>query len=149
MSKRKTFSIAQMLYDVNQKNTLSTCSAEVRQGWNSLLSTILMGADVYCGYGYLGSKDVPQGQAAGIYFCNAMGVPLTSREYFDRLNEDHRRKRGEPTRYDGDQKSYPDESRRVYYVDSHILLEYRAIADKGESVRLPLSAEQEGIDRAA
>lgn len=142
---RKTFSIAQMLYDVNQKNQLSTCSAEVRQGWNSIISTILMGADVYSGFGYLGKEDVPEGQCPGISFHNAMGVRLSAVEYYDRLTDDHEACK---TIYHGDQKTYPDESRRVFYVHHHITAEYRAIEAKAESVRLPLSAEQKGIDRA-
>jgi hypothetical protein len=152
--KRKTFSVAQALFDINQKNQLSTCSAEVRQGWNSMIETILMAAEVYTGFGYLRSPDLPTGQKAGIRFTNAMGVELTAEEYYDRLTTDHaNQKRGLPTRYTGDQKSYPDESRRTYYVHGHITAEYRAIAKKHEqehgTIRLPLSAEQAGIDRAA
>ena len=151
---RKTASIAQILFDVNQKNVLSTCSAEVRQGWNSMISSILMAAEVYSGFGYLRGTDLPKGQEPGIAFCNAMGTPLTSDEYYERLTSDHgRRKRGEPTLYDGDAKGFPDESRRVYYVHHHITAEYNAIAEQHKrehgTIRLPLSAEQEGIDRAA
>ena len=147
---RKTASIAQILFDVNQKNLLSTCSAEVRQGWNSMVASILMAADLYTGFGYLGAENLPEGQAPGIRFYNAMGVELSAAEYYDRLTSDHAaQKRGLPTRYTGDQKEFPDESRRTFYVHGHIAAEYRAIADANESVRLPLSEQQKGIDRAA
>jgi hypothetical protein len=100
--KRVTVNIAVILADVNRKNQLSTCSPEVRAGWNSLLESILFAANLYIGFGYLYAKDVPIGQKAGI----------TSRA---------------PDGADLGKNVFPDESRRVYYVDAPIQAAYREL----------------------
>lgn len=142
---RKTLSIAKVLFDINRKNALSTVDAKVRQGWNSLIESILMAADVYSGFGYLETADLPQGHEPGIRFRTEHGTELRSRDYYDRLTSDHeRRERGEPTLFDGDTKAFPDESRRVYYVHHAISAEYRRLELANP---LPLSAQQKGIDR--
>lgn len=130
---RKTASIAQMLFDLNQRNIHSTCSAEVRQGWNSMLSSILMAADVYSGYGYIGTSDLPAGEKPGIKFQNDFGIELTAREYYDRLASDRRATEvGNTPQYPRDHKTFPDETRRTYHIHAHIITEYRFIAAKHE-----------------
>lgn len=126
---RKTFSIAGVLYEINQKNQSSTCDPQVRQGWNSMLESILMAADVYSGFGYLDFADVPQGQSPGIRFVSSHGNDLTPVEYYDRLASDHQRDRQAFHKvFDGDVKSYPDETRRLYYVH-HVLSDpYRKLS---------------------
>lgn len=89
-SKRKTVSIADLLSEVNRRNKQSTCSADVRDGWNSLLETVLHNANLYEGYGYLSQEEVPPGEKPGI---------------------DKHCRDGAPTR-----ERFPDESRRHYYV---------------------------------
>lgn len=134
--KRKTFDIAELLYTVNSRNTGSTCSAEVRQGWNSLLESVLHGADLYSGYGYLEQKDL-KGSAVnsrpGIEFVQlpewvedtsepapGLETVIESREFFDTLNAENARLDREG--YTGVHspphmsRRFPDESRRVYYV---------------------------------
>ncbi len=130
MAKRKTVKIAHLVAEVNRKNQLSTCSAEVRQGWNSMLSTILMDADVYAGFNYLGTPDVPEGQLPGILFANAEGIELTPSEYFARLDKcsSERMLKGlEHAPANGDTKAFPDESRRVYFIHSAIMQDYHKV----------------------
>jgi hypothetical protein len=127
---RKTVAIAQVLFDLNQKNSLSTCSPEVRQGANSMLEKILMGADLYSGFGYLRSADIPPGQEPGIRFTNAAGLELTREQYYARRDSDYARLTSDhelPTRFTGDLKHFPDESRRTYYVHWAISADYRRI----------------------
>lgn len=135
--KRKTFDIAELLYTVNSRNTGSTCSADVRQGWNSLLETVLHSADLYNGYGYLEQGDL-KGSAVnsrpGIEFVSIpewvedtrtpsdMDEVIEAREFFDALNaENARRSRNGETGVHSPphmDRRFPDESRRVYYVPS-------------------------------
>ncbi len=138
--KRKTFDIAELLYTVNSRNTGSTCSPDVRQGWNSLLESVLHSADLYNGYGYLEQGDL-KGSAVnsrpGIEFVSlpewvedtrtpapAVETVIEAREFFSTLDaENARRSRnGEtgvhtPPHMD---RRFPDESRRVYYVPSSL-----------------------------
>ena len=131
---RKTFSIAKLVHTVNKRNATSTCSPEVRQGWNSLLSDVLMEADVYAGYNYLGPADIPTGEKPGIAFQQADGTPLTPIEFFERLDAQQEAKflRGEevsPTN-NGDNRVFPDESRRFYYVAQPLLAAYSKIPNE-------------------
>lgn len=66
MGKRKTFDVQEMKDIVNRKNQCSTCSAETRNGWNSLMSEILMATSQYCGFRSLEKNEVPQGCKSGI-----------------------------------------------------------------------------------
>lgn len=50
---RKTIKIRDLILEVNRRNRESTCSAEVRRGWNTLLADILCDNNVYAGYGYV------------------------------------------------------------------------------------------------
>ena len=83
--KRKTVTIEFIKDLVNRRNRQSTCTEEVRDGWNSVLSEILMAANVYNGFRYLGAKEVPPGQEPGM-------VP-----------------------HEDGTKTFPDGSRRHYY----------------------------------
>lgn len=141
MPKRKTFSIAKLLHSVNKKNAESTCSAEVRQGWNSLLSDILMQADVYAGYNYLGPEDLPEGELPGIAFETSDGSPLTANEFYERLDV---AKSEFEVRFtypkNGDKRVYPDETRRFYYVDASFCEEYGKL-DREKALVLAGGAE--------
>ena len=66
MAEKKTAHIAFIRENINNRNKKSTCSPDVRHGWNELLTTILMEYDAYHGFGYLTAKDVPQGHKPGI-----------------------------------------------------------------------------------
>lgn len=127
MPKRKTFSIAKLLKTVNDRNAKSTCSPEVRQGWNSILAQVLMDANVYAGYNYLGPDDLPEGERPGIAFQRADGSPLEPTEFFERLDALQAEKllKGlEVSPKNGDTRVYPDESRRFYYCDASLLKAY-------------------------
>ena len=153
--KRKTFDIAELLHTVNKRNASSTCSDDVRAGWNSLLETVLMGADLYAGYGYLEQKNL-KGSAVnekpGIEFREVFGdepgpcdTLITAGEFFDALSAENasRERRGEPglhTPY-GKARVFPDESRRVYYVAQIIRDAYGKLADQAKQ-------EQANEDRA-
>jgi hypothetical protein len=90
--KRKTVQLGTLIEEINSRNRLSTCSPDVRKGWNALLDSVLIGANVYAGFGYLSPKDVPKGQLPGIT------RPLASGQHVDKAN-------------------FPDDSRIVFYVD--------------------------------
>lgn len=135
MPKRKTFSIAKLLHTVNKRNAASTCSPEVRQGWNSILSQVLMDADVYSGYNYLGPDDIPVGQRPGIAFQDKHGNPLTPVEFYERLDAEHSQRLLEGKAFipsvsprNGDERLYPDESRRFYYVDAVLMDAYAKLS---------------------
>jgi len=81
-----------------------------------------MDADVYSGFNYI--EDVPEGQLPGIAYETGMGVPLTQSEYYERSGGD----RSVPLP-NTDVRSFPDESRRFYYVHAHIAKEYAALED--------------------
>lgn len=66
MSKRKTIEVKKILEMVNHRNRHSTCSPEIREGWNSLMEEILQANGVYSGFGYLGQEQVPSGQLPGM-----------------------------------------------------------------------------------
>ncbi len=138
--KRKTFDIAELLYTVNSRNAGSTCDPAVRQGWNSLLESVLHGADLYNGYGYLEQGDL-KGSAVnsrpGSDFVSlpesvedtstpapAVATGSEAREVFDTLNAENARLHREG--YTGVHspphmsRRFPDESRRVYYVPASL-----------------------------
>ena len=65
-TKRRTVSIKGLIEQVNAQNRLSTCHPQVREGWNSLLESVLHAGNVYKGFSYLSRSDVPEGHPAGI-----------------------------------------------------------------------------------
>ena len=88
---RKTFDVITMIDDVNARNRKSVVSADVRNGWNSLLETLLHDTGNYAGFNYLEASEVPEGALPGIVWAqNQNGARYA--------------------------KSFPDESRRFYYV---------------------------------
>lgn len=88
MGRRKTIEIKTILDNVNRMNAESTVSPAMREGWSSLLESILMDANVYRGFGYLEAHHVPAGQLPGV-------IRRTVEEGGN---------------------VFPDESRRVYYT---------------------------------
>jgi len=63
---RKTLSVETLRSEVNRRNRESTCSPEVRQGWNSILESMLMATGNYRGFRFLTPDKVPDGKAPGI-----------------------------------------------------------------------------------
>ena len=63
---KKTISIEALKNKVNEKNKVSTCSPDVRNGWNDLLESTLHGTESYKGFRYLTSKEVPDDALPGI-----------------------------------------------------------------------------------
>ncbi len=89
MAKRKTVRLAELVRWVNAKNAASVTGPEVRRGWNAMLESALMEADVYAGFRYLTGEEVPYGVDPGIIWLDrGAGVAV-----------------------------YPDETRRAYYLD--------------------------------
>ncbi len=157
--KRKTFDIAELLHTVNRRNASSTCSPDVRQGWNSLLEGVLHSADLYNGYGYLEQKDL-KGSAVnsrpGIEFVSLpewiedtreptpCDEVIEAREFFDALSAENaaRDRKGETGLHTPSHmaRRFPDESRRVYYVpqtirDAYAKLEAQATLDQASEDR--------------
>lgn len=93
MARRKTVDVRALVEKVNHMNQHSTCSAEHRAGWNSLLESVLYDSNVYAGFGYLDGKDVPLGHKPGIIW--------------------GRTKDGAQ---DAMSNVYPDETRKRYYI---------------------------------
>jgi hypothetical protein len=62
----KTIKVVDIIARVNARNRCSTCPAETRQGWNSLLEEILAATDNYAGFGFLNENEIPQGEKPGI-----------------------------------------------------------------------------------
>lgn len=85
MAKRKTVDLPRLVSEVNRRNQMSTCPADIRQGWNSLVEWALHNAGRYNGFGYFGVNDLEPGITPGI------------------LQDEH----GTAT--------FPDETRRYYY----------------------------------
>lgn len=65
MRKRKTLRVDDLKAEVNRRNRESTCSADVRRGWNDILCTILIKANAYNGFCYLTTNQVPPGKLPG------------------------------------------------------------------------------------
>jgi hypothetical protein len=130
--RRKTFDIVELLYTVNTRNTRSTCDPKVREGWNAILEHVLLGADVYSGYGYVRATDLPWGEAPGIrYTFIADGSPALAEEYFAGLEAE--RKSMDESRYPTPnpvKQEFPDESRRTYYVHQSLRKAYGNITDR-------------------
>jgi hypothetical protein len=130
---RKTFSIAKLLHSVNKKNENSTCSSMMRQGWNALLSEILIDADVYAGFNYLNDTEVPVGQRPGISFQDPHGNTLSAVAFFERLDATTEAERGLKADFkkgNGDRRVFPDDTRRFYYVCPDLLEAYSKIPNE-------------------
>lgn len=82
---RKTVEITAIIDEVNRRNRGSTCAAELRMGWNSLLEGILKDANVYAGFGYLVADQLEGdaiGQNPGMAYDNGTTFPDESRVYY-------------------------------------------------------------------
>lgn len=62
----KTIHVETLIEIVNKRNVDSTCSRDMRIGWNCLLEQVMEETGTYAGYGYLEQNDVPKGQLPGI-----------------------------------------------------------------------------------
>lgn len=131
---RKTADILKLIKLVNERNATSTCDPKVREGWNSLLESILHEAGVYVGFGYLYQKNLRESAASsppGIEFmrqifdypgpCDEVVEP---REFFAALDAENkeRRENGSKQVFEpaGMYRRFPDESRRYYYVHAKL-----------------------------
>ncbi len=125
---RKTLNLASLLKRVNHKLLHSTCSGDVRRGMADILGVALIEANVYSGYGYLTRGDLQKvhngWEDPGIEFRNAKGEAVLADEYYA-----DQQKMGMLSRYT---KTYPDESRRHYYVHTALSSDYHKLADDGE-----------------
>ena len=73
---RKTIDIKRLIEIVNSRNEKSTCSAEIRAGWNDLIEQVLMETNNYEGFQYLRYNEVPVGALAGIEPGHDNGRPI-------------------------------------------------------------------------
>ena len=62
----KTIKVVDLIEKVNRKNRVSTCSPDVRAGWNDLLATVLMDTNNYAGFRWLTASEIPVGEKPGI-----------------------------------------------------------------------------------
>lgn len=93
---RKTLDVRDLLDEVNRRNRNSTCDADQRKGWNSLLEAMLFRTGNYAGFRYLSDVEVPTGEAPGIRCKPDSDGGLNDREF-------------------------PDETRISYYVSGVLL----------------------------
>ncbi len=129
MRTRKTANVVEILRSVNMKLARTTCPPHVRLGMISVLETVLHDAGMYAGFGYLsaddmernGHADYPGGQKPGIRYAYADGSPATAEEWVNGRNVPNHLS-GEVT------QSFPDDSRRYYYVHPSISADYREAA---------------------
>jgi hypothetical protein len=63
---RKTIAIAELVAIVNRRNQHSTCTPDIRKGWNSLLEEVLAMTDNGDGFSYLKEGEVPFEKDPGI-----------------------------------------------------------------------------------
>lgn len=135
---RKTFSVAALLHHVNRANETSTVDPAVRQGWNSLLETVLHRADAYYGFGYLEARHLSGsavGSPPGVEFRllggDRPGEIVSAKEFHYTLWDQNteRRSRGEEAVHtpEGMTREFPDESRRCYLVATKLCKEYNEI----------------------
>lgn len=118
MRTRKTANVAEILRSVNMKLARSTCSPHMRLGMIAVLETVLHDSGLYSGFGYLSSADMERNglwaEKPGIrYQFAADGSLATAEEWFST------RPSGEVT------QSFPDDSRRYYYIHPAITADYR------------------------
>lgn len=81
---RKTIKVERLIEMVNKRNKLSTCSADMRHGWNSLLESILFECKRYRGFGYYSSENMVTGEKPGVDRSNPLSLefPDPSRIFF-------------------------------------------------------------------
>lgn len=145
---RKTAKIPAILKRTNECLLHSTCSADVRRGMASVLEAILMDSGLYAGYGYItkstlegvGLKDEKPGviylshnpDASPSYEGGRAlweGIEITCGEYFNELAAAKT-----AGRKPWATQSFPDESRRHYYVHSFIHSDTRKLELDGDVI---------------
>ena len=138
--KRKTFDIAELLYTVNTRNQTSTCDPAVRQGWNSLLESVLHSSDLYDGYDYIRQEQLRESAVSslpGISYEDMNGVTISSDVFYSRLDAENERRRvtartSVHSPSTGEKRVFPDDSRRRYYVHHSVREAYQALERKHE-----------------
>lgn len=86
--KRKTVNVKALVEEVNRRNRHSTCAPDVRQGWNSLLETVLHLTNNYDGYGYYIDEDLGESIIPGVrYETNESGVRVPCKDYKERFRD--------------------------------------------------------------
>ena len=66
MKQKKTFAVDSLREIVNGRNRFSTCSPEIRRGWNAILIDILYQSGNYKGFCYLKSEEIVGEASPGI-----------------------------------------------------------------------------------
>jgi len=122
MRTRKTANVAEILRSVNMKLARSTCSPHMRLGMIAVLETVLHDSGLYAGFGYLSSADMERNglwaEKPGIRYAYADGSLATAEEW---ANGRH-----VPNHLSGEvTQSFPDDSRRYYYIHRAITADYR------------------------
>ena len=120
-----TVKLADLLHTVNERNELSTCSREMRQGWNSILEHFLMAAGCFIGFGYLMGWDVPEGILPGMEYVDPDGESLTQDEFLWEMSIANSEGRKPACG-----KTFPDDSRRTYYVARELQADYQAAEER-------------------
>ncbi len=117
MRTRKTANVAEVLRSVNMKLARTTCPPHVRLGMIAVLETVLHDAGLYAGFGYLSDADMERNglwaEKPGIRYEFVDGTPATAEEWATALYRDKVT------------QSFPDDSRRYYYVHRAITADYR------------------------
>ncbi len=134
---RKTVNVASILKRINHKLAHSTCSADVRLGWADMLGVILMDAGLYAGYGYQSTADLRdrgmESELPGVSYTDGRtGAEVDPYLYWEELAD--RKARGLSMKGGRYAQSFPDESRRFYYVHRAIHADYRKLEKDGEAV---------------
>lgn len=130
-----TVKLADLLHSVNERNELSTCSREMRQGWNSILESFLMAAGSYIGFGYLMDWEVPKGYLPGMVYLDTEGNSLAQQEFMDEMSLANTE--GRKPHFG---RSFPDDSRRTYFVARELQKDYQAAEDRAsrpEKIKTP------------
>lgn len=136
---RKTANIAAILKRTNYRLLHSTCSPDVRRGFAAVLESILLDSGLYAGFGYTTRSELDAvklySEKPGIEYKRPGGLQqngdyhhggreITAGEYFEELSA--ARNNGRKPRFS---QTFPDESRRHYYVHSAIHSDYRKLSD--------------------
>lgn len=99
---RKTVSVAELLFEVNGRNTQTHSSYDMRHGWNTLLETFLFSTGNYEGFKYLTADKVPPGEKPGV---NTVDFDDSLLTYVDKF-------------------ANTDDTRRFYYVSERLRSSY-------------------------
>jgi hypothetical protein len=120
-----TLKLADLLHAVNERNELSSCAPEIRQGWNSILESFLMAAGCYIGFGYLLDGEVPKGDLPGMTYVDGEFLPITEKQFHDEMSLANAEGRKPACG-----RNYPDLSRRTYFVARELQADYQAAEER-------------------